>query len=107
MGNSSNYVLESGFELCISSNGVVSLMPSRPGTSFSIIAAWRTAKYHNSRPTCFSVINARAIWIIVRQVCYANPFEDLRPAGAEITFEPFESIHWRAFPPINLLSKLE
>ena len=22
-------------------------------------------------------------------------------------FEPFESIHWRVFPPINFLSKLE
>ena len=32
MENTSNYVLESGFELCTSSNGVVSLRPSRPGT---------------------------------------------------------------------------
>ena len=30
--NSSNHILESGLELCSSSNGVVSLMPSRPGT---------------------------------------------------------------------------
>ena len=44
---------------------------------------------------------------MVRQVRYANPFEDWRPAGAAIMFEPFESIHQRAFPPINFLSKSE
>ena len=32
MENNSNHVLESGFELCTSSNGVVSLRPSWPGT---------------------------------------------------------------------------
>ena len=32
MENSSNHVLESGLELCTSSNGVVSLRPSRTGT---------------------------------------------------------------------------
>ena len=32
MDNSSNHVLESVFELCTSSNGVVSLRPIRPGT---------------------------------------------------------------------------
>ena len=53
------------------------------------------------------MINARAIWIIVRQVRSYNPFEYWRPDGAEIMFEPFESIHRRAFPPINFLSKLE
>ena len=53
------------------------------------------------------MINARAIWIIVRQVSSYNPFEDWRLAGAAIIFEPFDSIHRRAFPPINLLSKLE
>ena len=107
MENNSNYVLESGFELCTSSNGVVSLMHSQPGTSFSIITAWGTAKYQNYRPTCFSVINSCAIWIIVLQVRSANSFEDMHPAGAAIMFEPFESIHRRAFPPINFLSKLE
>ena len=44
---------------------------------------------------------------MVRQMCSANPFEDWRPAGAAIMFETFESIHLRAFPPINFLSKLE
>ena len=44
---------------------------------------------------------------MVRQVRYANPFEDWRPAGAAIMFEPFESIHQRAFPLINFLSKSE
>ena len=107
MENNSNHVLESGFELCTSSNGVVSLMPSRPGTWFSIIAAWHTAKYQDSRPTCFLVINDRAIRIIVLQVRSANPFEDWRTSGAEIMFEPFESIHWRAFTPINFLLKSE
>ena len=32
MANISNHVLESSLELCTSSNGVVSLSPSRPGT---------------------------------------------------------------------------
>ena len=32
MDNNSNRVLESGFELCTSSNGVISLRPSRPDT---------------------------------------------------------------------------
>ena len=105
--NSSNHVLESGLELCNSSNGVVSLRPISSGTLFSIIAACRTAKYQNYRPTCFSVINACAIWIIVRQVLSADPFEYWRPAGAAMMFEPFESIHWREFTPINFLSNLE
>ena len=99
--------LESGFELCTISNGVVSLRPSQPGTEFSIIAAWRTVKYQNSWPTCFSVINACAIWIMVLQLRSDSPFGDWRSAGAAIMFEPFESIHRRAFPPINLLSKSE
>ena len=30
--NSSNHALESGLELCTSSNGVVSFRPSQPGT---------------------------------------------------------------------------
>ena len=37
----------------------------------------------------------------------ANPFENLRPAGAAITFDPLERIHHSAFPPISFLSKLE
>ena len=60
-----------------------------------------------SWPACFSVINARAIWIIVRQVRSANTFEDWRPVGAAMMLEPFDSIHQREFPPINLLSKSE
>ena len=44
---------------------------------------------------------------MVRQLRSANPFEDWRPAGAAIMFEPFESIHRRTFPPINFLSKSE
>ena len=107
MENISNHVLELVMKLCTSSNGIVSLSPSLSGTCFSIIAAWRTAKYQNYRPTCFSVINARAIWVIVRQVRSSNPFEDWRPAGAAIMFELFESIHRREFPPINFLSKSE
>ena len=107
MENNSNHVLESVFDLCTSSNGVVSLRPSRPGTWLNIIAAWCTAKYQNYRPTCFSVINARAIWIMVRQVRSANSFEDWRPAGAAIMFEPFDSIHRRSFPLINFLSNSE
>ena len=42
---------------------------------------------------------------MVRQVRSASTFEDWRPAGAAIMFEPFESIHRRAFPPIRFLSK--
>ena len=53
------------------------------------------------------MIDARAIWIMVRQVCSVNPFEYWRPDGAGIMFEPFDSTHRRAFPPINFLSKLE
>ena len=49
-------------------------------------------KYQNSRPTYFSVINDRAIYIIVRQVRSDNPFKDLALAGSAIIFEPFESI---------------
>ena len=36
-----------------------------------------------------------------------NPSEDWQPAGAAMMLEPFDSIHRRAFPPINFLSKLE
>ena len=104
---SSNHVLESGLELCTSSNGVVSLRPNRPGTLFSIIDAWRTAKYQNYWPALFSVINARAVWIILRQVRSTNPFEEWSRAGAAMIFEPFDSIHRMAFPLINFLSKLE
>ena len=53
------------------------------------------------------MINARAIWVMVRQVRSASPLEDWHPDRAAIMFEPFESIHWRVFPPINFLSKLE
>ena len=105
--NSSNHVLDLGLELCTSSNGFVSLRPSWPGTGFTIITACSTSKYQNFWPTCFSVTNAHAICIIVRQVSFANPFEDWRPAEAAIMFESFESIHWREFPPINFLSKSE
>ena len=58
--NNPNHVLESGLELWKSSNGVRSFRPNLPGTWFSIIAACRTAKYQNVRPTCFSVMNALA-----------------------------------------------
>ena len=105
MEKNSNHVLESGFELYTSSNGVVILRPSQPGTWLSIIAAWCNAKYQHSQPTCFSVINSCAIWMMVLQVCSTNSFKDWRPAGAEIMFEPFESIRQRAFPPINFLSE--
>ena len=44
---------------------------------------------------------------MVRQVHSSSPFEYWRPDGAAIMFEPFESIHRRAFPPINFLSKSE
>ena len=64
-------------------------------------------KVQNSRPTCFSVINALAIRIRVYYVRYTNPFEDWRPAGVAIMLELLDNIHWRSFPLINLLSKLE
>ena len=105
--NNSNHVLESGLELWTSSNDMVSFRPNRPGTWFSIIAACHTAKYQNSRPTCFSVMNSIAIWIKVCHVRSDNPFKDWRPAGAAIMLEPFDSIHRRSFPPINFLSKSE
>ena len=44
---------------------------------------------------------------MVRQVRYTSPFEDWRPDGAAIVFEPFDSIHRREFPPITFLSKSE
>ena len=44
---------------------------------------------------------------MVRQVHSDNPFEDWHPDGAAIMFEPFESIHRRAFTPINFPSKSE
>ena len=84
-----------------------SFRPNRPGTWFSIIAECCTTGYQNYRPTCFSVINDLAIWIKVRHVRSDNPFEDWSPAGAAIMLEPFDSIHQRAFPPINFLSKSE
>ena len=105
--NSSNHVLEWGLELCTISNDVLSLMHSHPGTWFGIIAECLTAKYQNSRLTCFSVINYCAIWIIVPQVRSVNPFEDWRPAGAARMLEPFEIIDRREFPLINFQSKLE
>ena len=105
--NNSNHFLESGLALRTSSNGVVSFRINRPGTWFSIIAAWCTARYQNYRPTCFSVMNARYIWVKAIHVRSANPFEDWCPAGAAIMLEPFDNIHRRAFPPINFLSKLE
>ena len=105
--NISNRVLKLSLELWTISNSVVSLRHNRPGTWFSIIAACRTAKHQNSRPTCFYVMNARSIWVKVIHVRYANPFEDWRPAGAAIMLELFDNIHQRAFPLINFLSKLE
>ena len=53
------------------------------------------------------MINDRAIFIMVHQVRSTSPFEDWRPAGVVIMFEPFEIIYRRAFPPINFLSKPE
>ena len=105
--NISNHVFESGLKLLTSSNSVVSVRPSHPGTWFSLMTACRTVKYQNSRPTWFSVINAHDICIIVRHVLSANPFEDWWPSGAAIMLEPFDSIHRRAFPSINFLSKSE
>ena len=52
-------------------------------------------------------MNYRAIWIKLRHVRSANPFEDWRPATASMMLEPFHNIHRRAFPPINFLSKSE
>ena len=105
--NSSNHVFDSVLELWTRSNSINSVRPNLPGTWFSIIAACCTAKYENYRPTCFSVINACAIWIILRHVLSANTFEDWRPAEAEMMLEPFDSIHRRKFTPINFLLKLE
>ena len=89
--------------LWASSNGVVSFRPNRPGTWVSIIAAWHTANYQNYCPNFLSVMNSLAIWIKVRYVRYANPFEYWRPEGAAIMLELFGSIHRRAFPKINFL----
>ena len=105
--NNSNHVLDSGLELWTSSNGVVIFRPNRPGTWLSIIAAWRTAKYQKSLPTCFYAMNALAICIKVRHVRLANLFEDWRLEGAAILLEPSKRIHSRAFPLINFLSKSE
>ena len=105
--DNSNHVLESGLEFWTSSNGVVSFRPNCPGTWFNIIAEWRTARYQNSLPTCFSVMNALVIWIKVRHVHYVNPLEDWRPAGAAIMLEPFYSIHRREFLQIDFLSDSE
>ena len=105
--NNSNHVLESGLTLWMSSNGVVSFRPNWSGTWFRIIDAWRNAKYQNSHPTCFFVTNALTIWIKACHVCYADTFEDWRPPGAAIVLKPFESIHRRAFTPINFLSESE
>ena len=86
---------------------MVSFRPNQPGTWFIIVAACRTAKYQNYRPTCFSMMNALVIWIKVRHVRSDNTFEDWRPEGAAIMLELFDNIHRRAFPPINFLSKSE
>ena len=59
--NNSHHVLKSGLDLWTSSNGVVSFWTNCTGTWFGIIATWSTAKYQNSLPNCFSVINALAI----------------------------------------------
>ena len=85
--NNSNHALELGLELWMSSNGVASLRPNLPSTWFSIIDAWRTAKYQNSCPNCLSVMNALAIWIKVRHVNSDNTFKDWRPAGAVVMLE--------------------
>ena len=105
--NSSNHVLESSLELWTISNGVASLRPIQPGTWFRIIAAFFTARYQNYRPTWFSVMNARVIWIKVRRVRSASPFEDWSPAGAAMMLEPFDNINRREFTLFNLLSKSE
>ena len=82
--NNSNHFLESGLALWTSYNGVVSFRPNCPGTWFSVIAVWRTAKYQNSRPTCFSVMNALAIIIKVRHVHSASPFKYWSPVGVAV-----------------------
>ena len=105
--NNSNHVLELGLALWKISNDVVSFRPNWPGTWFSIITEWRTVKYQNSLPTCFSVMNDLDIWIKVRHICSNNTFKDLSPSGAAIMLEPFDWIHCRAFPLINFLSKSE
>ena len=60
---------------------MVSFRPKQPGTWSRIIAARRTAKYQNSLPTCFSLMNALAILIRVCRVCSANPFDRLASGG--------------------------
>ena len=52
-------------------------------------------------------MNAHAIWIKVRHVRSANPFEYWCPAEAAMILEPFDSIHRREFLPINFLSESE
>ena len=84
---------------------MVIFRPNCPGTWFGIISAWLTTNYQNACPTCFSVMNALAIWIKVCHVRSANIFEDWHPSGAVIMLKPFKRIHQRAFPPINFLSK--
>ena len=86
---------------------MVGFSPNQPENWFSVVDACRTAKYQNYRPFCFYVMNALDIWIKVRHACSANPFEYCRPAVAAIMLELFDSIHWRAFPPINFLSESE
>ena len=81
--------------------------PNCPGTWFSVISAWRNARYQNFRLTCFSVINSLAICIKVRHVHSANPFQYWRPLGAVVMLEPFNIIHRMAFSPISFLSKSE
>ena len=85
--NNPNHVLELGLELWTSSNCVVGLRSSRPGILFIIVAACHTAKYQNSRPTCFSVMNACAILIQVRHVRSSNIFGYWRPEGAAVVLE--------------------
>ena len=105
--NNSNHVLESGLALWTSSNDVVRLRTNQPRTWFSIIAAWRTAKYQNYILTCFYVMNALDIWIKVRYVHSDNPFEHWRLSRAAIMLELFERIYRKEFPPINFLSNSE
>ena len=52
-------------------------------------------------------MNYLAIWIKLRHVISANPFEYWRPAGAAIMLEPFDSIHRREFLQIDFLSDSE
>ena len=103
--NNSNHFLELCLTLWRTSNDVMSFRPYWPGTWFIIIFAWRTAKYQNYCPTCFSVMNALSSWIKIRHVRSDNPSEYWSPAGAAIMLEPFDSIHWRVFTPVNLLLK--